>query len=919
LVGRLVERARIEHLLDEARRGQSGALVISGEPGIGKTTLLQHAVEQASDMTVVSATGLPADTDLEYSGLLALVRPVLPSLRGIPGHQAVALREALGFAPPHERDPFVVGAAVLSLLAAAAEQLPLLVVVDDAQWLDRASAEALRFAARRLLADRVAFLFAVRSDEWSDFTTAGFDEIRVAGLESNDVTVLLAQFCGTALPLDVVERVRDATTGNPLALVELGGRLTADELTNWRFETEPLPIGARLERAFSSRLSELDDDTLTALLIVAVSSVSDFAALARALAAAGLAPSALESAEDHGLVTIGAARVQFRHPLVQAAVYHGASSSDRRRAHRALADSLDDPDDVEVRATHLAGAALGPDETVAAALTAAAATARGRSGYAASAAALEKAARLTPDPELRLDRLVQAVEMAWAGGDSQRALALLDAAEPLAKGPDHESRLLHVRGRIERRVGLPSKARELLLEAAALIDGEHPAEAAEILSHATIAAYVGGDLPAALDLARRVRALVAGDRSALDAHGDFLLGWILLLSGHVDEARPLLERSVELLLARDRPTSFELYLAANDLHVLERTSQSLEIAARAVRAAREEGPWRLLSELEALTKFELQAGRWTIASAHGDEALALTRILGHAQHLGALLVDLASIDAARGDAERCRGRIDEALRVCDEHELAVLRAAARGVLGRLELALGRPAGAVEVLRPALAEVERMGLHDRDASPQADLIEALIQVGRRDEASTVLDRYAEWAPGGTPVWGGALVARCRGHLADDESFGAHFEQALDLHRTVEDRFEQARTSLCYGERLRRVGRKVESRDQLRTAVGLFDELYATPWSDRGERELRATGERIRRATAGFGQELTPQELQVALPVAEGKTNKEAAAELFLSPKTVEFHLASVYRKLGVSSRRELIKRVSTEGIGALGPR
>ena len=775
---------------------------------------------------------------------------------------------------------------------------------------------ALRFAARRLFADRVAFLFAVRDGEESELAIAGFDEVRVEGMDPNDVTALLAQFFGAALPLGVVTRVRDATSGNPLALVELVGRLTMEELTNWRFETEPLPIAARLEQAFSSRLAALPEKTRAALLIVAVSTGAGFGALARALNAAGLPASSLEPAEDRGLVTIADGRVLFRHPLVRAAVYHAASPSDRRRAHRALADSWRELDDVELRAMHLAGAALGPDEEVATALVAAASTARGRTGYAAAAAALEKAARLTPDPELRLDRLAQAGEMAWAGGDSARALALLDAAEPLVTGPTQESRLLHVRGRIERRVGLPSRARELLLQAAALSESEHPVEAAETLSHATIAAYISGDLPAALGLAHRVRGLVADDGSALDAHAEFLLGWILMLSGHVDQATPLLERAVDLLLTRQQPTCFELYLIANVLHLLERTPQSLEIAARAVRAAREDGPWRLLSELEALTKFELQAGRWTIASAHGDEALALTRVLGHAQHLGALLVDLATIDAARGDATRCRGRIDEVLRVCDEHELAVLRAAARGVLGRLELALGRPEGAVAVLRPGLAEVEGMGLHDRDASPQPDLIEALIQVGRRDEASTVLDRYAEWALGGTPLWGGALVARCRGLLADDESFSAHFEQALDLHGKVEDRFEQARTSLYYGERLRRVGRKAEARDRLRQALALFDELQATPWSDRAERELRATGERIRRAQHGLGQELTPQELQVALPVAEGKTNKQAAAELFLSPKTVEFHLASVYRKLGVSSRRELIKRVSAEGMEGL---
>jgi DNA-binding CsgD family transcriptional regulator len=916
LVGRLGERARIERLLDEARRGQSGALVLRGEPGIGKTTLLRHAAERAGEMTVVSATGVSAEAELEYSGLLELLRPIIGWLGEVPEHQAEALREALGFAAPSERDPFVVGAAVLSLLAAAAEERPVLVLVDDAQWIDRASTGALWFAARRLLVDRVALLVTIRDGEGTELASDGFDEVHVGGMDLDDVTVLLAQSSGTALPLDVVERVRHATSGNPLALIELGGRLTPEELTSWRFEAEPLSIATRLEQAFASRLSALPADTRAALLIVAVSTTPDFEALSRALEEAGLPSSALEPAEDQGVISIADGRVLFRHPLVRSAVYQAASPSDRRRAHRALAASLAEVDDVGLRATHLAGAALGPDEEVAAALAAAASTARGRSGYAASAAALEKAARLTPDTELRFDRLAQAVEMAWAGGDSVHALRLLDAAEPLATGPVTESRLLHLRGRIERRLGQSSKAREFLLQAAALIESEDPREAARILSHATVAAFIGGDLPAALRLARRHRDLVPDDRSDLDAQADYVVGWTLSLSGQVDQANPFLERVVDLLLTRDRPSSFELGLAADALRFLERIRQSDEIAVRSVRAAREEGPRALLSELELLTRCEVQAGRWTVAIAHGDEALALARALGHADQLCALLVELAGVDAARGDAERCRERVDEVLRVCDEHELVELRAAAGGALGMSELALGQPELAVSVLGIAVAEVERMGLHDRDHSPQPDLIEALFQVGRREEAAAALDRYAESARGGTPLWGGALVARCRGLLAADGSFVDHFDEALDLHTKVEDRFQQARTLLYLGERLRRVGRKVEARDRLREALALFDELQATPWAERAQRELRATGERIRRAQPALGQELTPQELQVALPVAEGKTNKEAAAELFLSPKTVEFHLASIYRKLGVNSRRELIRRVSTEGIEAL---
>jgi DNA-binding CsgD family transcriptional regulator len=918
LIGRSGERARIERLLEQARQGRAGALVISGEPGIGKTTLLRDAIERAGAMTVLTATGAPTESDLEYSGLLQLTRPILDHLSEVPAYQAAALRVALGLDPPREHDPFVVGAGLLSLLAAAAEPDAVLCVVDDAQWVDQASADALCFAARRLLADRVAFLFAVRDGEGGQFCTAGCDEMRVEGLELTDVVELMEASIGTQLEAGALHRVFAGTNGNPLALTELGTRLTPEELAAWRFDAAPLPIAARLETAFSLRLSVLPADSRDALLIVSVAAVRDVEALARALEAAGLPVSTLEPAEDEEFITIADGRVEFRHPLVRSAVYQAASPSDRRRAHRALADSLAGVNDTGFRAWHLAGAALGPDEGVAAALAAAASTARRRGGYAASAAGLEKAAQLTPDPQLRFDRLAQAVEMAWAGGDPVPALRLLDAAEPLAAGPTQESRLLHLRGRIERRVGLPSKARTLLLRAAALVEGEDPREAAEILSHATVAAYVGGDLPAALRSARRVRNLVGPDGSALDAQADFVLGWILSLCGHVEQARRLLEHAVEVLLAPIRPSCFELSLAADALRLLERTSQSLEVAARAVRVAREDGPRSLLSALGSLTRCEVQAGRWTVADAHGEEALTLARTLGHADQLCALLVDLAGIDAARGHQVRCRERVDEVLSVCADHGLLELRAAALCAHGRLELSLGRPEAAAAVLSPVLAEVERMSLYDRDTSPQADLIDALAAVGRRDEAADLLDRYAESASRGTPLWGGALVARCRGQLAGDESFGAHFEQALELHDRVEDRFQQARALLSFGERLRRVSRTVEARDRLRQALALFEELQATPWAQRAERELRATGERIRRAQPALAQELTAQELQVGLRVAEGKTNKETAADLFLSAKTVEFHLSNVYRKLGVTSRRELIRRVSTEGVEALLP-
>jgi DNA-binding CsgD family transcriptional regulator len=916
LVGRLAERARIERLLEGARQGRTGALLISGDPGIGKTTLLQDTIERAGTMTVLRATGVPAESDLEYSGLLQLTRPILRHLSDVPAYQATALREALGFDPPRERDRFVVGAGVLSLLAVAAESDPVLCVVDDAQWLDRASADALCFSARRLLADRVAFLFAVRDGEGDQLCRAGCDEMHLDGLDLTGAAELLESSSGTALGEGVLSRVLEATNGNPLALIELCARFTPHELSAWPIDAEPLPIAARLEKAFSSRVSVLPADSRAALLIVTVATVSDVQTLARALDAAGLSPAALEPAEDQGFITIAEGRVLFRHPLVRSAVHQAASQSDRRRAHRALADSLADVGDEGLRAAHLAAAALGPDEEVAAALTAAASTARQRTGYAASAAALEKAARLTPDPDVRTERLTAAAQMAWEGGESAWVLRLVDAADALATRSPQRARLLHLRGRVERRVGMPAKACELLLEAEALIGDDDPTEAARMLVDATVTAFAAGDLSTATQVARRLRHLVPRDASDLDAHADEMLGWVLSLSGRTEDAKPSFERAVELILNLESPTWYALCVGCVALRFLERTRESEETSVRAARAAREDGPSALLSTLELITSWDVQSGHWAMAAAHGGEGLALARALGHADQLSILLVKLARIDAARGAADSCRARVAEIRQTCDDHGLTVFGAHAIGVLGELELALGRVDEAVTVLSAAVAEVEHIGVHERDNSPQPDLIEALIRLGRRDEAAAVLDRYAEWARGGTPLWGGALVARCRGLLADDESFDAHFQQALDLHSKVEDRFQQARTLLYFGERLRRAGRKLDARDRLRLSCALFDELQATPWAERAQRELRATGERLRRAHVAVAQALTPQELQVALPVAEGKTNKETAAELFLSPKTVEFHLASVYRKLGVSSRRELIKRVSVEGLESL---
>ena len=909
LIGRGAERERIERLLSHARRGRSGALVVRGEAGIGKTTLLRYAVDLAEAMTVVTATGIESESEVEFSGLLELCRPLLQLLDAIPERQAATLRATLGLGPSREGDRFAVGAATLSLLAEAGEANAVVVLVDDAQWLDRASADAVRFAARRLDADRVSFLFAVRDDELHSADWSGFDEIRLAGLDLESARTLLARSTGTELTDDVSARIHAATGGSPLALTELPGLLSPEQFAGTASLEDPLPTGASVEQAFGRRAKALPQGTQRALLVAAASTSREVETVAAALHVLGLDTSVLGPAEDAGLLESVDGRLRFRHPLVRSAVYHAAAPSERRAAHRAVAESLSHVDDGTLQTWHMAAAAIGPDEEIAAALESVAARAHELSAHAAVAAALEKAARLTPAPAARAERLVKAAEAAWVLGDARHTLELLEAAEAGPGTPAGRARLLTVRGDVERRIGTQSAARALLLQAEALIVDESPLEAAKILMTAVPVSFWAGDLPTAVELARRLRVLTPRDETAIDAIAEATLGWILCLSGSAEEGRPSLERAAGLCLASDEPSRFQLYSAAVALSLLERTAESDDAALRALGRAREEaGPRAVLTALDQVTPADVRAGRWRLGQTRGEEGRALAGQLGQLDQFASLVIELARIDAARGDADRCRERIAEAVRIAEDHGIVPMRSAAQGVLGLLELGLGRFAEALEQLQFVATEIERIGLYDRDNSPHPDLIDVLVRIGRPGEAAEVLDRYAERAQQGTPVWGGALVARCRGVLAEDEEAASrHFGEALLLHDRVEDRFQRGRTLLAFGERLRRAGRRKESRERLREAHAIFEELEAKPWEDRARRELRASGERLRRAHAAFGGELTPQERQVALQVAEGKSNKEVAAALFLSPKTVEFHLSRVYRKLDLSSRAELIRR------------
>ena len=912
LFGRASERARIERLLTDARQGNGGSLVLRGEPGVGKTALLRYAIDLAEAMTVVKAVGIESEVELEYSGLLELCQPILAGVDDLSEHQATALRSALGIAASGA-DRFSVGASTLSLLALVAESRPLLVVLDDAQWIDAASIDALTFAARRLVADAVAVVVAVRDD--SSAFGSGFDVIPLEGLDPDSAGRLLEHVAGDAVPADVAERLVDATRGNPLGLVELPRLLSVEQLSGAERIAEPLPVGEDVERAYSAAAARLPDSAREALVLLALSDAGNLELMAEVLAGLG-GLAALEPPEDAGLIDTLDDRFVFRHPLVRAAIVQGAAPSARRSAHRVLAGALTREGDEERRAWHLATAAVGFDPEAAEALALAAASARSRGGYEAASEAFERSAGLTGDASQRAQSLADAAEMAWAAGDSARTERLRSDALASSTDTALRGKLVQLRGRIELQTGTPQAARDRFVEAADTLEEEDAAAAAGALGLAVAACHHGGLMPEGLVLARRARTIAPRDGGPADQQAEYMLGRALRLAGYPEESAATLGPVLDRMLETDELALVDLGRASIAAASLERDRESRELAGTATRVARTQGPMALAQTLTLLAETCVRQGEWQRASAAANEGLVLARDLGQPNVAAYFFQSLIRVEGARGNDAVCRAYADEALPLIRESGLFIPLLLARCALALLDLGTGRLDDAAAALRELSQTIAERGMFGRDYHPDLDLVDALVRLGCAGEAQQALDAWLARGGNTGSRYFAALEARCRGLLAEDDAIDAHFGEALALHAEIVDPFGRARTQLCYGERLRRAGRRVDARLQLRSGLDGFERLEATAWIKRARRELRATGERLGRRAAATGDELTPQELQVALQVAEGKTNREVGAALFLSPKTVEFHLARVYRKLDLSSRAELIRRFAESGEPAL---
>ncbi len=895
LRGRRDECAALDRLLSRIRVGESSVLVLRGDAGIGKTALLEYVAEHAGGCRVARAAGVQAEIELAFAGLHHLCAPMLDGLPTLPGPQQEALQVAFGLRDGGPPDRFLVALAALSLLAEAADTRPLVCLIDDAQWLDRASAQVLAFVARRLLAERIAVVFSVREPCAAD-ELAGLPELRVEGLADPDARALL----DSALPGLVDARVRDRilaeTRGNPLALLELPRGLTPAELAGGFGLPDARPLASRIEHTFLQRVQLLPDDTQRLLLTAAVEPLGDANLLWRAAERRGIGTDAGGPAEAAGLIELGA-RVRFTHPLVRSAIYRAADPGDRRDSHQALAESTDADLDPDRRAWHRAHATATPDEAVAAELADSAGRAQRRGGLAAAAAFLTRAAELTPDPSLRVERSLAAAQAKLDVADTASASDLLAAAE---LGPVDELQ----RARLERLgaqiVFARARGRDappLLLDAARRLDPLDAAMARETYLEAIAAAMFAGRLGTGPDEREVAEAARASHREEGPSPRELLL-WALVTrytEGYAASVAPL-SRALRAfaepdIAAEDRRW---LWLACRFAQDLWDDELWHALATRGVRVARETGALSLLpNAANYLAALHVHAGAFDSATVLIDEVKAITQATGIPQ----LNYATAMLSASRGDRAQVQALTDRAL----PNAIARGEGSALALVCRLTALLHNGHGHYG---EALAAAQRACEHEDVLAygwSLVELVEAGVRTGRPGEAAAALERLSERTRASGTEWALGTEARCRALVSDDESLYRESIERLARSRAA---VELARSRLLYGEWLRRENRRTEARELLRVAHGDFSRFGAEAFAERARRELLATGETVRRLDADTRDALTPQEVQVARLARDGHTNPEIGAELFISPRTVEYHLHKVFRKLDVSTRRDL---------------
>jgi DNA-binding CsgD family transcriptional regulator len=903
LLGRQREIAVLERLLKLVREGHGAVLMVDGEPGVGKTALLRYASEAAQDFRVVRTAGVEGEMELDYAALQQLCSPLLEYSDRLPDPQRDALDVAFGRSTGQPPNPLFVGLAVLGLLSEAAEQQPLLCLVDDAQWLDGASTRALALIARRLLAERVALIFATRSVSNG---LARFPQLRVGPLGRRDARALLESVLPARLDESVLERIVAETGGSPLALLELPRGLSPAQLAGGFGLTAALPLSAGIEESFRRRLERLPRNARRLLLLAAADPLGDSALLWRAAQQMGVGETAANVVESSGLLTLNGAAT-FRHPLVRSAVYGSAEPSERREVHRALADATDPQLDPDRRAWHRAQAASIPDEDVAEDLERSAVQAQARGGYAAAAAFLERAVELSPEPSSRARRALAAAQAKFQAGGLDEALGLLATAES-STAPDHP-----VRGRVQRlraEIAFASRrgsdATPRLLAVAQELEPVDPRLARATYLEALAAATFVGRLARGIGAGEVSRAALAGPPMPPNAGpSDLLLqGLAVRFTEGYTAGAPLLKaalsafQSESVLPAEEARWLWFASWVALDLwddaswtalstRQLDLVRQTGEVSALPFVLSFRSGVYAYLGDLRtaALLEEELRAA----IEATGIAAVPYGRL---------------SIAALRGDVTGFSELVRTVVGEAEGRGEGLALTVTEFLSGTLYNGLGRYEEALAAVVPS----EPFYTEGPAIWTLTELIEAAVRLGRPERARSAFARVEETTRAAGTDWALGIEARSRALLSDGVDAEELYQEAITRLGRTSIRVQLARTHLVYGEWLRRERRRVDARAELRAAYELFRDFGVDAFAERARLELEATGEHARKRTVDTLAQLTPQELQIARLAGEGHTNKEIATRLFISASTVEYHLRKTFRKLEVTSRTQLARRI-----------
>ncbi len=915
LHGRDVEVGRLVALIEGARGGTAGSVVVHGEPGVGKSALLAEVLSEVSDVRVLRTQGLESESPLAFAALHRLLRPVLDLVERLPEPQARALRVAFG-QDVGTVEPFLVAVATLSILTEAAEEHPLVCVVDDAHWLDSASTDALLFATRRLEADPVAMVFAARETDDRTFAPDGVPPLRLEGLDAASVRALLAENAPVVVAAEVTDRLLAETGGNPLALVELPTGLSDAQLAG----SVPLPAQLMLttgvERVFLDRSRRLTAAAQVLMLIAVADDTGQLATVQRAAATLRVPSDAVAEAERSGLLAISGDTVRVRHPLVRSAVYQAATVNDRRRAHRALADALDSLEDSDRATWHRAAATDGPDENLVAALSEVGTRAERRGGYRAAADAHERAADLTTDPLARAGGQLAAARNAWASGQTARSSRLLSAAREHADDPLLLADIDRLRGRIAVNVGSAADAHRIFTQAAEQVAAYEPVRPLEMAVAAAVSRSHGIDSGASLPAGT-----IAVDVSPQDTPRTRCLKHLLVSTRHDiagDRASAFDElhaAQATALGAADTLADLDLLgnLANAALHLGDDAAHR-RFYALMLSTARENGDgMAVLYALQRVPFSQYVGGQWAALRNSSEEAVTLGLSVGQVAATAAPRAWLTLLDALEGRPDYDERLMSLEALVAAHPPVGMLaqpiQDVTRWAKGIRALLASDADGALHQFRQMAAASSPMELPALMLMSAQDRMDAAVRAGDRTQAMAWVADLDAFAAGTSLPWARAAAAfgRARSSELDGVSERSRvtelFETSLTQH-AAHGPYDRARVQLAYGEFLRRNKRRVDARGHLRAALETFEDLHARPFADRAGLALRASGETARKRDPSTARDLTPMELKVAELVSQGLSNKDVAAQCWVSPRTIAFHLRNVFTKTGVTSRGEL---------------